>query len=176
MRSSSNHTGRDAATRSHRPPAPGALFVVLTLAYLATVVTVAVLGRPMQWMAPALGVLPLIPGVLMVRILVRDLRDRVVLRRRGHTVTARFAGHSGKARRYTFTDARGAVREFRSRQHVAAQIEVTYDPHDPQRVVSPLPLLVRVLETGGMAVVTCVFLTAGVVLVPVQLVRVLVGR
>jgi hypothetical protein len=175
MSSSPTSADGDAPAGTRLLLSGGAVLSLLALAYVGSVVTVGVLGRPMQWMMPALGVLSLIGGVLMAVGLVGDLWKRVVLRRHGVTVTAVWDRNSWKNRRYTFTDTEGRVHEYRSRQHVAAQIQVTYDPRDPRRAFAPPPLAVRVLETGGTVIVTGVFLKMGIAFVPVQLVLVLVG-
>ncbi|WP_345664795.1 hypothetical protein [Streptomyces venetus] len=175
MPSSSKNVTPDAPARVPVPSPGVALAWLLFIAYLATVITVAVLGEPMQWMVPALGVLPLAAGVLLVVGMIRELRKWVSLRRHGVTVTAVWSGYKSKKRRFVFADAEGTQHEFLSRHHLAAEIQVTYDPRDPRRTYSPMPLLPRVIETVGGVIFTGVFLALGIALVPVQLFLVLFG-
>lgn len=106
---------------------------------------------------PAALVLSVLLGVVVIVLNLSSVAsaDRAIqmwrLPRRGVTVTAVRTSPYGRSGTYAYTDAGGASHSYQ-RKARAGEIEVSYHPKDPGRVVGVYPGFVRVLVALGSLV------------------------
>lgn len=139
-----------------------ALFVTAVAAYLAYVGYLVAAHGASTLFGAVIGLLPLGLGALAAYQTVERVYNKAVLRRRGVIVLARSTGRLGKKKSvYVFTDAEGHTRRYESGLH-ADTLEVAYDPANPKRMASMVPLILEIPRVILMALFTALFLAIGV--------------
>jgi hypothetical protein len=127
------------------------------------------------------GTKPLAIGLTLYGLSAFELYDRAILWRRGVPVLATFSHTAGKKQLYSFTDLEGVERhcEPDSSAHTAVyhldlkQVQVSYDPQNPERVKARLSVGTWVLRSLGVGIFGTATLYAGLWMVPYQLYQVL---
>ncbi|MER8237321.1 hypothetical protein [Streptomyces sp. NPDC094049] len=147
--------------------------------YAAGLTAMFLRGDLVHQLGWGLGFLPLLIGVTVATVVVRGLRDRVTLHRRGITATAVFQEKRRTKRFYAYVDADGTTHRVELpwdpvfADSAPQRVRVTYDPERPEFCVVALPRRTWVFRTVSFLVLGLPVLVLGLFLVPYQLFQVL---